>query len=219
MTAFTFTNNTTAGAPVQFTTVLTDLINWDLGDGTTSLEINPSHVYANPGQYTVIRYGTDGDAQGIVNVVGATSTPSTLFMNLDLISDERYADIVIRDLKSSWPTKLYDNGAYPLRTIRVWPVPQEQYAVELWMWQPLATYDTLDKELNLPQGYERYLRFKFAVEIAPEFGKEVSESVKISLSEAEAAVKRMNQQTPVTSRSRLSAQMQHQANRVSQRGH
>jgi hypothetical protein len=140
-------------------------------------------------------------------VVGAIENQQTLFMPLALQNDEQYAGIVMRDLQSSWPTKMYDSGSYPLRDIRVWPVPQQQYAVELWLWDPLAIYETLDDELNLPPGYERYLRFKLAVEIAPEFGKEISNSVKTALNEAEAAVKRMNQQTPVGATSRSGNQL------------
>jgi len=197
-TAFIFTNNCTAGTPVQFSGVGVDLsYTWDFGDGTTSTEHEPAHIYENPGVYLATLTTPNVYAEATVTVVGAEASGQTLFMPLSLISDERYADIVIRDLKSSWPTKLYDSGSYPVRTIRVWPVPQQQYAVELWMWQPLATYATLDDELNLPPGYERYLRFKLAVEIAPEFGKEVGNSVKLSLNEAEASIKRLNQQLPV----------------------
>lgn len=155
----------------------------------------------------------------VIDGENITTNQQTLFMPLTLISDERYADIVMRDLQSSWPTKIYDNGAYPLRKIRVWPVPSEQYAVELWMWDPLATYDTLDQELNLPPGYERYLRLKVAAEIAPEFGKELSRSTVAALTEAEANVKRMNQQLPVTGQSNLGAALQGRVSRVSQRGH
>ena len=40
-----FTNNSLGTYPLSYT--------WDLGDGTTSIEITPSHKYATPGGYTV----------------------------------------------------------------------------------------------------------------------------------------------------------------------
>jgi PKD repeat protein len=41
-----FTNYSTPGAVIE----------WDLGDGNTSVLTNPNHVYAEPGEYTVIQY-------------------------------------------------------------------------------------------------------------------------------------------------------------------
>jgi hypothetical protein len=151
----------------------------------------------------VILYPTISGEGTTLDPYVVTATQSTLFVPLELVSDEKYADITIRALQSTWPLQMYDNGAYPVRTIKVWPVPQQQYAVELWMWNPLATYATLDDELSLPPGYERYLRFKLAVEIAAEFGKTISDTLKIALIEAESSVKRLNQQHPLTNPSSL----------------
>ncbi len=37
---------------------------WDFGDGTQSQEQNPTHTYANPGDYTAVVTMTDGDKAG-----------------------------------------------------------------------------------------------------------------------------------------------------------
>lgn len=49
-----------AGEPMQFTNTSSSVIvsSWDFGDGTTSSDQNPSHIYANGGVYTVILIGT-----------------------------------------------------------------------------------------------------------------------------------------------------------------
>jgi PKD repeat protein len=53
---FTFTNNSTlANAPLSNLSYL-----WQFGDGTTSTEINPTHIYANQGTYTVTLTATWG---------------------------------------------------------------------------------------------------------------------------------------------------------------
>ena len=49
------------GTPVAFTFASThpfDTYAWDFGDGTSSSETNPIHVYAQPGTYTVMLTGT-----------------------------------------------------------------------------------------------------------------------------------------------------------------
>lgn len=135
-------------------------------------------------------------------------TSNSIVLPLRALSDEEFSSITVRALENTWPTTVYDNGNYPNRTLSFWPVPATAYAVEFWMWQPLATYETLDDELNMPPGYERYLRLKLAVEIAAEFGKEISASTRANLVEAEAAIKRMNQATPRQFPSTSAAQLQ-----------
>ena len=128
---------------------------------------------------------------------------NTVFLPLQQLSDEEYSSIRLRGMTNQWPTQVYDNGNYPLRTLSFWPVPTTRQGVELWLWEPLNVYASLDEELNLPQGYERYLKFALAVELAAEFGKEVPPIVLAGLQEAEQNLKRMNQKTPIKKPSSL----------------
>lgn len=144
---------------------------------------------------------TPTDVELTVNIgedsIGANQ--GTMFLPLQKLTYNQFASLTVRKLATTWPTVIYDDGKYPVRNISVWPVPQSSLAIELWMWEPLATYETIDDELNLPPGYERYLILKLAMEIAPEFGKTVSDTLRGTLAEAEAAIKTMNQ-TDVTSK-------------------
>jgi hypothetical protein len=132
------------------------------------------------------------------SVEGSTITiaPSTLVRPLRALSMSEYAGLRLRMLPNQWPTGIYDDGAMPCRNLSFWPVPTQANAVEVWLWDPLMIYESLDTELNLPPGYERYLRFKLAVEIAPEFGKEISQTVIDSMKASEEVVKKMNQSHP-----------------------
>ena len=126
------------------------------------------------------------------NTIGQTS--STLFYRLKQDTYREYADLTMRGIESTWPTEIYDDGAFPCRNLSFWPVPQTQVAVELWLWQPLTTYANLDEELNLPTGYERYLVLKLALEIAPEFGKSVTQTLVDQYEESRKVVQNLNQQ-------------------------
>lgn len=136
-----------------------------------------------------------------------TANQGTLFLPIDQLNDEEFSSIRIRALQNQWPIASYDNGNYPVRTLSFWPIPTQSNAVELWMWDPLSLYEDLDQQLNLPQGYERYLRYKLAVELAPEFGKEVSPAVMAVMVEAEENVKALNQQIPRAYPSALAASL------------
>jgi len=55
-------NNVSADTPVQFSNLSTGASSylWVFGDGTTSTNANPSHVYGTPGTYTAKLYATFG---------------------------------------------------------------------------------------------------------------------------------------------------------------
>ena len=142
-----------------------------------------------------------------VNGTTITLTPGTLVLPLRDLTMSEFAGLRLRELPNQWPTGFYDSGSYPCRDISVWPVPTQQNAIELWLWDPLMVYNNLDAQLNLPPGYERYLRFKLAVEMAPEFGKELSQTIITSMQEAEANIKRINQQMPRSGASQLGSSL------------
>jgi PKD repeat protein len=94
----------TAPLSVQFTDMTaqsTSAHSWDFGDGETSEEENPLHVYQNPGVYTVSL--TDANNQGITTTKTETdyiivtgnvaSFPDLLKVPLDPDHDGRYEDI------------------------------------------------------------------------------------------------------------------------------
>jgi hypothetical protein len=174
--------------------------NWDFGDGTVKGGQVQTHNYGRPGTYTITLTSDGGTEQTTVTVAPQYDigfTPTTLSIPLRKVDDDDYSSIGIRGLTSTYPTVWYDDGDFPLRNIYFWPVPAQAWAVELWLWEPLDQSVDLDAELNLPPGYERYLRYKLAAEIAAEFGKEVPPLVMQNLQEAENNIKRINQQTPL----------------------
>ena len=180
--------------------------NWEFGDGSIAGGSTVEHIFATTGTFTVTLSTNAGTAQETITVVEPyeiSINQQTLSIPLRKVDDDDYSSIGLRGLRSTYPTVWYDNGNFPLRTLYFWPVPAQNWAVELWLWQPLDQQVDLDAELNLPPGYERYLRFKLAMELAAEFGKEVPPLVIQQAQEAEAAVKRLNQQTPLAHPSTL----------------
>ena len=187
--------------------------NWNFGEGQgIGAGVEVTHIFDEPGTYTVTLINSTGSANTEIEVVAPytiTFGPNTLSIPLSQIDDADFASIALRGLNSTYPTVWYDNGNYPLRVISLWPIPAQSWAIELWCWEPISQSSDLDAELNLPPGYERYLRFKLAVEIAAEFGKEVPPMVLKNLQEAEATIKRMNTQTPLAHPSMLAVGSSH----------
>lgn len=174
--------------------------NWDFGDGTVIAGSSAQHTYGQPGNYVITLSTNAGTATVAVQVVEPYTVSlnnQTLSIPVTQIDDDDFANIGLRGLSSTYPAVWYDNGNFPLRTISLWPVPSQAFGIELWCWEPIAQDTDLDAELNLPPGYERYLRYKLALEIAPEFGTDVTPIVMQNYKESEIVVKRINQQKPL----------------------
>lgn len=120
------------------------------------------------------------------------TSQNTLDIPLEMLNDAQYAAINVKMTPSTFPTKIYDNGDFPLRKVYVWPVPTEVHPIILWLWAPLSNKSNLDMPLNLPQGYERALKFNLAVELSAEFGKTLPEQIYTIANEAKAVIKRLN---------------------------
>lgn len=113
-------------------------------------------------------------------------------MPIALANDAQWASIAVKSVQTTFPTVLYDNGNYPLRTISLWPVPNQTQQLVLWLWQPLIDLNDLDAEVSYPPGYERAFRFCLACELAPEFGKDVPATVAATAVRAKAELKSIN---------------------------
>ena len=162
--------------------------------------MNPIQFQLTPGQkdYTL---GVGGDwstdrPMDIVSMYIRYPYPTGPSTYIDLptnqLTDEQYANLGIKYFQSAFPQKWYDDGNYPLRTISVWPIPNTDHKVLLWLWQPLIDAQDLDTDIVFPQGYERALRFALAIELAAEFGKSVPEPVKRIAMRSKATIKRLN---------------------------
>jgi hypothetical protein len=94
-----------------------------------------------------------------------------------IANDSQWASIAIKQLTAVFPTILYDDGNYPLRNIYLYPIPNQNQVITLWLWQPLDNFDSLDDVIEFPPGYERCIIYNLAMELAPEFGKVLTEEV------------------------------------------
>lgn len=159
---------------------------------------NPYNFPTTAGQQTyTLGPGGDWDTvrpmsinQAYVHYESSGSQP--VDMPITIANDAQWASIAVKSVSTTFPTVMYDNGDYPLRTIYLWPIPNNTQQITLWLWQPLLTLDNLDAEVQFPPGYERALRYCLACEIAPEFGKEVPANVVATAIRAKAEIKSMN---------------------------
>ena len=152
-------------------------------------------LVANQASYTV---GIGGD----VNIArpvfienlrfqDTTQTPA-LEMYLAPLTDDAYAAIPQKGLTATYPTSYYYNPTYPFGTVTFWMIPNVSYLQGVIYAATAVTELGLNDTIALPPGYRRFLRDSLAVEIAPEFDVEPSQTLVMAAMEAKANIKRAN---------------------------
>jgi hypothetical protein len=88
---------------------------------------------------------------------------------LALLTDLQWSEVVVQDIANSIPDALYDDYAYPLSTLYIYPQPVPGYILELYIWNLVATFLTPNDVVLLPPGYEDALVLNLALRLAPHF--------------------------------------------------
>ncbi len=149
---------------------------------------------ASDGDYTVGASGNLNTTRpmGIekATLIDTAQTPDAEYP-LKLLSLAEWTAIVAKDV-DGLPTALYADEGYPQSTLYLYPRPSTTYTLALYSHKPMTELATLETVIALPPGYERALIYNFAVEIAPEYGKTVSDPVVMIATESKASLKRLN---------------------------
>lgn len=162
-------------------------------DGLTIYAITEeSPLTLTPGDSTVT-LGASGDIttrpQKIEKALirdGSTDYP------VHILTLEEYARIADKTVQSTYPHSLYDDGGYPQRTIKLYPVPNAAHSLVLFTKRALTAIASLATEISFPPGYEDALVYNLAVRLAHEYGRPLDAVVLELASISYAGIKRSN---------------------------
>ena len=165
---------------------LNDLVD-GLGVQRFSMLTRARTVYtpiANQSTYTIGPSGADWTAARPVTVEAAglvlTSSTPTIEIPLTLLTDDQYAAIGIKALTSTLPTELYYNPTTTSGkgTVFLWPTPTTAAnTIALYVPVAVSQFTSLAAAVTLMPMYSKALRYRLALELAPEFGRVVPSSV------------------------------------------
>lgn len=105
---------------------------------------------------------------------------------------QEWAGINNKTIQSDSVCEAYFEGNSPLEYVNLYPVPQSQKGLVIYSKKTIVELLTIDDELELPPGYDRALKYNLAVEISPEFGRQISPDIAAIAMESKAAIKRLN---------------------------
>ena len=141
--------------------------------------------------YTIGPSG-DLDTTRPVKIESAFMRVSGVDYPVSVVGKDRFDMIPDKTLTSDLLEMVRYNPTMPTGTLSVWPVPSVANVLHLTLWSPVASFSAATDAVSLPPGYERAITYNLAIEAAPEFGREPSNTVQRIAMESLANIKRIN---------------------------
>lgn len=102
------------------------------------------------------------------NLVLTASAPP-VYTALRIIDYDTYAALGVRDIPVTIPSYLYCDYDFPIAGLHLWGYPSQANDLELWVWQALTGFATLDDPCILPPGYLDMLVYNTAARLMDQF--------------------------------------------------
>lgn len=155
--------------------------------------MNVFNLVASQGTYTIGTGGNFNVPRPNKLLTAKIRIPNQVDLPIAILNQQQFSDIVLKNTPSQFPFAMVWDGAYPLRNITVWPIPNVSTAqLLLWLDTNISAFTSLDQTITLPDGYEDALVYNLAVRIAPEYGKNLPQIVAAMAMSSKANVKREN---------------------------
>lgn len=132
----------------------------------------------------------------ITNGFSRIITQANLDYPFEILTQDQYANIGIKNLPGPWPTGVYYNRQYPIGYLYAWKVPQTNAELHLWCDYNITKFGTLSDTLAAPEGYARMLKYNLALDLAPRYGKPITPDLMRAAQLSKAAIKALNTRPP-----------------------
>ncbi len=115
-----------------------------------------------------------------------------LELPIQMFTDTEWQAIPVKNISTTIPQGVYDDGGFPLRTLSYFPVPSVANQTILGTWAALSAFSDLVTDVTFPPGYAKALRYNLALDLAPEFGSNVKPEVLAQAIASKGAIKSVN---------------------------
>jgi hypothetical protein len=115
---------------------------------------------------------------------------------LRIVTPAEWQTIEVKEVPATFPTHLYYDRIFPIASVRLWPIPQVDCSIVLYLWELLDRFVALTDIVAFPPGYQRALEYQLALELAPRYpGRAViSEVVAAEAMKSKAQIAEINVQ-------------------------
>jgi hypothetical protein len=136
-------------------------------NGVHTLTAETKTLTSGDGRYT---YGSGGDIDSArpVKILEALIRSDDYDYPVNETTRKNWMDIGNKATEGRPRVFLYE-PAYPLGTLDLWPIPDDDYDLVLYAQKPLAQYTNSGDDLDLPPEYEEAIEWNLALRLAPEY--------------------------------------------------
>ena len=131
-------------------------------------------------------------SQRPIKIDAASVAISGVDSPLDIVDSLGWEAIPEKQATAIYVKKLYCDYLYPQSTVYIAPIPRVQGLLEMWIYAAIQPFLSLAQTIDLPPGYEAALRYVFAVNLAPEYGRPLEPSVPAQAQNFKASLVQLN---------------------------
>lgn len=121
--------------------------------------------------------------------------PSGHQVSVDIVGLNTWSDIPIKSNVQTFPRYAYYTSENPLGILRFSAVTAAGNQLVMVSSKPIQDLPELTAKVEFPPGYERAIRLGLALELAPEYGKQIDQVIAAQYSQARKVLKRTNSAT------------------------
>jgi hypothetical protein len=91
---------------------------------------------------------------------------SNISRGIDIVGNDEWGDIVLKQLGNGYPSKLWYDNSYPLGNINLWMKPLGGLTINIVSYQRLQNFPLISTTVSLPPGYEKAIIDNLAIDLA-----------------------------------------------------
>lgn len=150
----------------------------------------PTYTLGTGGTWSIPR--PDPPSLLYAGVIDTTVNPSQE-LPVPILSLQEFRGLTIKAQTATRALAIYDDFAFPLSTVSVWPIPTvSTLQIALYCLRPVDQFALLTDSIVVPPGYQEAMRYNLAVRLAPEFGRKLDPVVAAIATESLAIIQRAN---------------------------
>lgn len=180
--------------------VLNSLLeSWNLQGLALYRKQNTVYTLVPSQQSYTIGSGADFDGDRPIALNGAYVTRGGIDYPLEVLTQSRWNEILLKGNESQIPCAIYYEADYPLGIMHIYETPLEALPITMAVNMQFSAIADVSDPVEFPPGYYRALRYALAVELSPEFPAIKLDRVVYDLAaESLGWIKARNRQQPET---------------------
>lgn len=146
-----------------------------------------------PGSYTIGSAGTFVTTSRMVKIEAAAVVTSTnISKPVRIVTVEEWTAFLDKAATGNFADVMYYDHGYPSGNIYLAPKPTGG-TLEVYSYKPIASFAALSDSVAFPDGYERALAACLALDLAPQFGRPITQDLQQLAAESKTAIFGLNQ--------------------------